>query len=281
MKKITALILLAALCLTAAAETFSRGDEIVINGSYALYDSYDRYQRKVLTAVPYGAVALYIAAVDRGICVAYGNYVGYLDDPAYRKVYSWSNNHFIMPGGTASSDPQNTWDTWDTGSAGQQVSDWNTNAKSYVPEFPYTAVECTAIQSVSTRSGPNTAYNEPGTFSRDLTYKLYYQTEGNGVSWGYFEFENNGKKYRLYSGMKRVTNTGYVPYDSENTVWAVITQTHTPHYGPGYDYAAAYCEVPENSRVKAIYQDNGWLLFEYEPVGSKKLRAWAPASCWQ
>ena len=106
------------------------------------------------------------------------------------------------------------------------------------------------------------------------------QTDGNGVRWGYFEMSFNGQKYRLYTGMKRFDGYFNIPYDSEEWIWAEITSTHTPRYGPGNDYAAAKYSVCAGTTVKAFYQQNGWLMYETS-ASSGTQRAWAPPEAWR
>ena len=69
-------------------------------------------------------------------------------------------------------------------------------------------------------------------------------------------------------------------YDSEEYVWAQITRTHTPSYGPGAEYAKAKYEVSAGTQVKAFYRQNGYLLFEIETAGGMQ-RAWATPESWR
>ena len=88
MKKLMALVLAlltACACVTPAlADSYylETGDEMVVGNcrTAPLYASYERGGGRILTHVPAGEVVLYIAAMDLYTCVAYDNYLGYMDE---------------------------------------------------------------------------------------------------------------------------------------------------------------------------------------------------------
>ena len=69
---------------------------------------------------------------------------------------------------------------------------------------------CELLDRLSTRSGPGTQYQEPGTFFRNDTWKgktvrVLKKATGNGVWWVQVDFQtDNGNSYRVWTGKKRV-----------------------------------------------------------------------------
>jgi len=226
-----------------------------------LYDSIDRETAVPIAWIPHGAVALRIADTDWGYCITFGTYAGYIFDWVGMPVSS-NQYSYLPPDGT-------NYDYADR------------NTKEYVPEFPYEPIPCTITEAViATRSGPTTDYTWCDTYPNELNYSVFYKAAGNGIEWGYVEFEYNGLSYRLYTGTWRMQSDLVIPFDSEENVWAYITRPHTAYLGPGYEYAP--CEITTPSgMVKAFYQENGWLMYEYTLDSGEIHRAWAPPECWE
>jgi hypothetical protein len=151
----------------------------------------------------------------------------------------------------------------------------NGNEHPEIPEFPYYARSATLNQEMATRSGPNTKYTYPGAFPKSTAITVYYQTSGNGVMWGMVEFKRNGEWYRLYTGMKRI-DASNVPKDSEDFVYASLSSTVTPRYGPGTEYAALPNKMLAGSYIKAFFQENGYVMVDYEDDGNQVKRGWVP-----
>jgi uncharacterized protein YraI len=145
-----------------------------------------------------------------------------------------------------------------------------------IPEFPYTGRRASLNQNMATRTGPNTKYTEPGTFPRSTDITVFYQTSGNGVMWGMVEFKQNGEWYRLYTGMKRI-DANNVPKDPEDYIYASLSSTVTPRYGPGTEYALQSGNFPAGGNVKVFYKENGYAMVDYEGY-SHTIRGWVPLS---
>ena len=152
----------------------------------------------------------------------------------------------------------------------------NPPRKSSVPYFPYTGVKATLNQKMATRTGPNTKYTEPGTFAQSTSISVFYQTSGNGVMWGMVEFKYNGEWYRLYTGMKRI-NAASVPKDSEKYISIYLKSSVVPKYGPGAGYAVQPYKLPSGGKVKAFYQEDGYVMVDYEGF-DQVVRGWIPLS---
>ncbi|MBR5751812.1 MAG: hypothetical protein IKX84_05420, partial [Clostridia bacterium] len=103
MKRLLCLALM--ICLLCApvvrAETPQTGDLLLVYYNCILYDNYDMSARKVLAYVPSGAVVMYIAPIEWGICVAYGSYVGYLEDTRVYQIRPGDSSYeFSLPDGS-------------------------------------------------------------------------------------------------------------------------------------------------------------------------------------
>ncbi len=281
MKRLICLaLLLSVLCAPASrAEALTRGDLLCLYGAHALYDSYDRYDRRVICTVPAGSVVVYLGTAGWSLCVVYGSYAGYIEAYDWYKLESWDGMDYELPDGSMLRE-WGSASSNDSPYAPDPSPSWSGPARAYVPEFPYSSQWACPNQKLATRSGPNTRYTWTEHYPESTAVRLFYQADGNGVRWAYFEMNCNGQKYRLYTGMKRFDGYGDVPYDREDWTWAEIVATHTPKYGPGNDYAAAGHRVSAGTTVKAFYQQNSWLMYETTTAGGTQ-RAWAPPEAWR
>ncbi len=273
MKRVVPILLAIVFLLTplsASALSLSSGDLMIVKSasSVPLYASFHPNDHTVITYVPAGSVVMYIAAVDKGFCVAYENFVGYMNEYSLTKVNSYRYD-FALPDGQAFKEiVQNDYeDSDDTISVS-------------IPFFPYSPLRITPNQNISTRTGPGTKYTEPGTFSKNYDYTVYYQTEGNSVNWGYVEFELSGGKIRAYTGVKRFSANGYLPYDEESWTYAYVNTSFPTRYGPGYDYMVAPYDAPASGiYVQAYYTENNWTMIEYRLSNGYYHRGWVPNRC--
>lgn len=277
MKKLIALLLAlltACACVAPAlAETLETGDEMVVENCYSapLYSSYERGGGKVLTYVSAGEVVLYIAQMDLYTCVAYGNYLGYMDESYLSKLPRYSSKYFCFPG-------QSTSSTW-----GNSTSSWGSSYTSGGNEFTYSAKSAVPNQRISTRSGPGLNYVNVSTYPQSIDPVAYYQTfEKNSVYWAYIEFSYKNSLYRLYTPTKRLTLYGDLPTYKESSFSATILTDLSVYYGPGYNYARSeYEAVSGGTTVKGFFTENGWLLFDYTLSNGTLHRGWAPPEFWR
>ena len=257
-------LLLTLLCLPAPA--MARADDLLMvdaeNGAI-LYDSYDLDEAVPYAVIPEGSVALRIATIDWGYCVAFGNYVGYIfESDAYPIDSDYYD--FELP----------------TGENYALDGDIDYIEPTDVPEFPYDEMNCAGNQKIATRSGPNNRFTSHGSIQVGHEVHVFYQTKNEGVEWAYIEFERDHKLYRVFTPLYRINVDGYLPDDGEDYVWATISAGHTPRLGPGDEYASAEHYVPAYTRVKAYYQQDGWLLYDYQVKDDLWQRGWAEPGDW-
>lgn len=142
------------------------------------------------------------------------------------------------------------------------------------------------LMRLSTRSGPSTKYDEPGTFFNNnydsTTVRVLSKSwdNPNGIWWVQVEFENRGTPYRAYTGLKRVNvDISRVPEESVIGSSYMLTSC-TAYWGPGYAYAAAPYDVPYNASVTVWDQENGFAQVEfYDSRTGSNRRAWVSSDC--
>lgn len=137
---------------------------------------------------------------------------------------------------------------------------------------------------IATRTGPSTAYTEPGTFFQTTWYKtnvdVISKAYGSGVWWVQVEFEENGKLYRAYTGVKRVNvDLDWVPQESVMG-YGVMTAAGDVHgyYGPGSHYTRMSNMVPWCVEGEVIAAENGYVQLDYYDSDlGRQCRAWVPS----
>ena len=228
-----------------------------------MYSSYDFEEAIPYAIIPDGSVALCIDAVSWGYCVAFGNYVGYIfEEDAYPVDPDYYE--FELPTGE-----------------NYAIGDAVLGPVTDVPEFPYDELECAGNQKIHTRSGPNNRYTSHKSIEVGHEVKVFYQTKNNGVEWAYIEFERDHKLFRVYTPLYRINVDDYLPDDGDDYVWATITRGHTPRLGPGSEYASAEHYVPALTKVRAYYQEDGWLMYDYQVNDERWQRGWAKPGDWR
>lgn len=133
-------------------------------------------------------------------------------------------------------------------------------------------------QKMATRLGPGTWYSEVlGTFKKDTKIQVIEQVMGNGVPWGLVDFWSNGKHYRAYTGMKRISTKAMVPFGADSFYQTTLTLTTDIYYGPGYDYAKHKQPLFAGDIVRVFDSENGFYLCDFERDGTW-FRGYVPAS---
>ena len=134
---------------------------------------------------------------------------------------------------------------------------------------------------LATRSGPGTRYDEPGTFFagnwRDTTVTVLGKDwdDSNDIWWVYVEFKSGNKKYRAWTGLKRVdVNIDLVP-EIYSMGQGTMNATGA-YYGPGSDYAVAK-KVAKWQDVVVYGAENGYLEVEFHDQDAGVIRrCWVP-----
>lgn len=138
-----------------------------------------------------------------------------------------------------------------------------------------------AIDNLSTRSGPSTAYSETGTYKvKGQQIRLYsYAFDSNGVCWVQCDIPYNDVYRRLYTGLKRfdatVDDLAALPLeDPMNFTPVRALETATALYGPGLGYGAyGKLTVDRGQRVSLISAIDDFAQVEWT-TAKQSYRAW-------
>ena len=135
------------------------------------------------------------------------------------------------------------------------------------------------LMRLSTRSGPSTSYDEPGTFFQNTwrteTVRVLGKEWDGNIWWVMVEFQNGRDAYRAWTGLKRVNvNLDDVPevYSiGQGTVEATETRR-----GPGANYAKGPT-ITGWKDVVAYAWENGYVEVEYFNESYDTIyRCWVP-----
>jgi len=143
---------------------------------------------------------------------------------------------------------------------------------------------------LSTRSGPGTEYDEPGTFFNNNWQKQTVTVMGKhwdgNIWWVLVDFTNGKQAYRVWTGLKRVNvNLDAVP-EILSIGQGTVSATETRR-GPGGSYAAGprinhWQDVVaygwENGYVEVEYWDNGIVYRVWVPESTVSIDAYIPGT---
>ena len=112
----------------------------------------------------------------------------------------------------------------------------------------YAYVTCTLNSKLATRTGPGTAYDEPGTFlssGSSVTVLSKAYDNANGIWWVQVEFYYGRNWYRAYTGLKRMSGLNINNVPEEYPIGScTVNRSLECYYGPGYDYRQISRNVP-------------------------------------
>ncbi len=149
----------------------------------------------------------------------------------------------------------------------------------------YASVTGTLNQRLSTRTGPSTKYDEPGTFLRAgdrVTVLSKAWDDVNEIWWLQVEFRSGGEKYRAYTGLKRFSDVNINAIPEEYPLGScTIGYEMEGYYGPSYEYKAIARKLPAGVSCTVYgYAYGGasdFIQVEFYDQGLKQMRrAWVP-----
>ena len=138
------------------------------------------------------------------------------------------------------------------------------------------------LMRLSTRSGPGTEYDEPGTFFGDTWQQQNVKVLGKhwdgSIWWVLVDFSNNGKaSYRVWTGLKRVDVDISKVKEYNAKGQGTVNPTSETYRGPGGKYAKAKVTIKSWKDVEAFAREKGYVEIEFQQ-GSKWYRLWVPES---
>lgn len=147
------------------------------------------------------------------------------------------------------------------------------------------AKAATLSMRLSTRSGPATEFSEPGSFlaAGDPVEVISYAMDRHNIVWCQVDFNVRGRKYRAYTGLKRIAglaDVSLVPREAPLDVACVVVYNVEGYFGPGTQYAK-YSDLTLYAgfsvTLKAIEGD--WAQVQYYEVNDgKEYRVWVPVA---
>ncbi len=152
--------------------------------------------------------------------------------------------------------------------------------------FPASAagigIKAGLLMRLSTRTGPGTLYDEPGTFfnnnwpSTSVRVLSRAWDSRNDIWWVQVEFGSGTQKIRAYTGLKRVdVDIDRVPNEySQGT--ATMIRSSTAYWGPGTDYASSKYNIPSGTAVTIYDIEAGYAQVEFSDsrISNPLRRAW-------
>ena len=110
------------------------------------------------------------------------------------------------------------------------------------------SVPATPNQKLAFRTGPNTKYVELYSLPQSTSIRAIEYEEGNGVTWVLVEFEYAGSRVRAYTGLKRMSLSGYVPYAQHDSLNRRLQMTADVYAAPDMN-ATVRARLSEGSTV--------------------------------
>jgi len=116
------------------------------------------------------------------------------------------------------------------------------------------------------RSGPNTKYESLGSQPQSTRLTAIEYESGNGVTWVLVEYLDDGEVCRGYTGLKRMSVQGGIPWASHLNQPARITCDSVVYAAPAIG-AAYRGYVLDGDPVTVLGYENGYAYIEFESLG--------------
>lgn len=139
-----------------------------------------------------------------------------------------------------------------------------------VPEAYAFGVPANLLMRLSTRTGPGTQYDEPGTYFQNDWQTTQVQVMSaawdnrNDIWWVQVDFTTaRGAKFRAYTGLKRVDVDINTVYHEQPLGTAKMTSAAKAYWGPGREYVESKHNVPNHTKVTVFGAENGFVQVEF------------------
>ena len=124
------------------------------------------------------------------------------------------------------------------------------------------SVPATPNQSLALRTGPNTKYVWLDTMPQSTSIRAIEYESGNDVTWVLVEYQANGSVVRGYTGLKRMTVHGYIPWASHLYETGYMTQAGTVLAAPTWQ-GAYRGRVYAGERVTLLRFEGDYAYIEF------------------
>ncbi len=121
-------------------------------------------------------------------------------------------------------------------------------------------------QKIALRTGPSTAYGEMDTMAQSTSVVALELEEGNGVTWVLIELEMYGSRVRAYTGLKRLSLTGPLPYANHDRLSRRLVSEGTVFTAPDLN-ATVRATLPAGTSVTFLGFEGEYCFIEYSRNG--------------
>ena len=142
-----------------------------------------------------------------------------------------------------------------------------------VPLAALAAVSATPNQLLFFRTGPTVDYAPLCEMSERTALTAIEYESGSGVTWVLVEFMRNGMPERGYTGLKRMTVHGDIPWADHWNVPATLQQAAAVYAGPGYEYTP-HGNLASGSGVTLLRQEGDFSFVDYIDRDGYPSRGW-------
>ena len=129
------------------------------------------------------------------------------------------------------------------------------------------SVPATPNQRLAFRTGPNTAYVELYTLPESTEIRAIEYEEGNGVTWVFVEFTYNRQLCRAYTGLKRMTVHGNIPWANHIDATCWVGEGGTVYAAPS-DRAAYRGYVSSGECITLLDYEGDYAYIEFYDGGT-------------
>ena len=143
---------------------------------------------------------------------------------------------------------------------------------SALAELNLAGVRAVPNQKLSFRTGPSTSYGEIDTLPQSTPIVALELEDGNGVTWVLLEFEYYGSRMRAYTGLKRMSLTGYVPYARHDALSRRLVSDADVYAAPDMN-ASVRASLSSGSTVTFLGFEGAYCFIEYR-IGSELNRGY-------
>ena len=147
-------------------------------------------------------------------------------------------------------------------------------ALALVPLRALADVPATPIQRLFLRTGPTTKYVSIGHMPETTALTAIEYEQGSGVTWVLVEYIRDGQLERAYTGLKRMTVHGNIPWADHLNIGINLANNCTVYGGPG-DYYMTRSSLYAGTYVTLLRYDGAFAYIDFtDPSTGDPSRGW-------
>lgn len=139
-------------------------------------------------------------------------------------------------------------------------------------------VPATPNQRLFLRTGPTTKYVSIGHMPQTTSLTAIEYEQGSGVTWVLVEYVRDGQLERAYTGLKRMTVHGNIPWASHLNTGLSLRESCTVYGGPGTNYMTR-SYLSSGTYVTLLRYDGAFAYIDFtDPSTGDPSRGWVWSS---